>query len=182
MVINMKEIYLAAGCFWGSEKYLASVRGVLATDVGYANGDSDQTCYEAVCTGSTGHAETVRVAYDEEQLPLEALLNMYYRVIDPTSLNRQGNDVGTQYRTGIYYSDPADQKIIQSSIRQLSRALQQPLAIEVKPLENYCRAEDCHQKYLDKNPGGYCHISPAAIAQAAQLDPVAELQGVQRKS
>lgn len=161
----MAVIYLAGGCFWGTEKYFAQIRGVIATEVGYANGSTDDTTYEAVCTGS-GHAETVRVEYDENILPLSFLLSLFYEAINPVSVNRQGGDAGIQYRTGIYYVDEKDRPIIAASIEELQKRLDKPVAIEVKRLSNYCRAEEYHQKYLDKNPGGYCHISRKTFSKA----------------
>ncbi|HNX14942.1 MAG TPA: peptide-methionine (R)-S-oxide reductase MsrB [Oscillospiraceae bacterium] len=164
----MAEIYLAGGCFWGMEKYIASVRGVQATEVGYANGKTTNPTYQEVCYNDTGHAETVKVVYDPKIVSLGFLLELYYSAIDPTSVNRQGNDVGTQYRTGIYYIDEADFQVIKQSILKLQKRLEKPVAIEVKPLENFYFAEDNHQKYLDKNPGGYCHIKPEKFEKAAK--------------
>lgn len=162
------EIYLAGGCFWGTEKYIASIRGVLATEVGYANGKTENPTYEQVCYNNTGHAETVRVQYDPQLLPLAFLLELYYDSINPLSLNRQGNDIGPQYRTGIYYTNPEDKPIIDRSIARLQEKYNRKITIEVKPLENFSSAEDYHQKYLDKNPGGYCHINPDKIKKAAE--------------
>ena len=173
---NIKEIYLAGGCFWGTEKYFSQIRGVIATEVGYANGSTDDTTYEAVCTGS-GHAETVRVEYDENILPLSFLLSLFYEAINPVSVNRQGGDAGIQYRTGIYYVDEKDRPIIAASIEELQKRLDKPVAIEVKRLSNYCRAEEYHQKYLDKNPGGYCHIGKSKFAEAAAARPTAAQLG-----
>ncbi len=169
----MAEIYLAGGCFWGMEKYLSSIRGVLSTEVGYANGRTLHPTYEDVCHKNTGHAETVRVEYDPEVISLRFLLQLYFEAIDPTAVNRQGADVGVQYRTGIYYTDPADLPVIQEAIGELQKTLDRPVAVEVKPLENYSPAEEYHQKYLDKNPGGYCHIGPDKFARAARalVDP-----------
>lgn len=164
----MAEIYLAGGCFWGTEKYLSVIRGVTETEVGYANGTTEHPTYEEVCTGKTGHAETVHVVYDPAILPLEFLLELYYESIDPSSVNRQGGDAGTQYRTGIYYTDPADLPVIERSIEKLARRLDKPVAIEVLPLSNFWRAEEYHQKYLDKNPGGYCHIPKSKLTRAAR--------------
>lgn len=169
----LSEIYLAGGCFWGLEKYLSEIRGVVSTDVGYANGQTEQPTYEDVCHNDTGHAETVHVIYDTCQISLPFLLDLYYRVVDPTSINKQGGDVGNQYRTGIYYVHPEDKKIIHASLAELQRNYKQPIVIEVKPLENYTLAERYHQKYLDKNPNGYCHIGPAKFQEArkAIVDP-----------
>ncbi len=164
----MAEIYLAGGCFWGMEKYVASVRGVMETAVGYANGKTENPTYEEVCRRDTGHAETVRVAYDPAIVPLEFLLALYFEAIDPTAVNRQGNDVGTQYRTGIYYTDGGDLPVIQRAVGELQERCERPVAVEVAPLENFYPAEEYHQKYLDKNPDGYCHIPPAKFKKAAE--------------
>ena len=164
----MSEIYLAGGCFWGMEQYLASIKGVLETHVGYANGATENPTYEEVCYGNTGHAETVKVIYDANMVPLDFLLNLYYEAIDPVSINRQGGDTGTQYRTGIYYVNEEDRPIIEASISKLQRRYEEPIAIEVAPLRQFSLAEDYHQKYLDKNPGGYCHITPRQFEKAAK--------------
>jgi len=165
---NKAEIYLAGGCFWGMEKYIQSLQGVISTEVGYANGNKLNPTYEEVCRHNTGHAETVRIEYDPTVIPLEFLLSVFYQAIDPTSVNRQGGDIGTQYRTGIYYVDEADRPTIDKSISELAGNYTKPLAIEVKPLENFSPAEEYHQKYLDKNPGGYCHIGKDLIEKARQ--------------
>ncbi len=169
----MAEVYLAGGCFWGTEKYLGEVHGVISTDVGYANGRTANPSYEDVCHKDTGHAETVHVVYDPEKVTLSFLLELYYQVINPVSVNRQGGDTGSQYRTGIYYVDSGDEPVIRQSVRNLQQKYDQPIAIEVKPLENYYRAEEYHQKYLDKNPNGYCHIGKEKfkIASQAIVDP-----------
>ncbi|UWG95356.1 peptide-methionine (R)-S-oxide reductase MsrB [Dehalobacter sp. DCM] len=169
----MSVIYLAGGCFWGTEKYLASIRGVLATQVGYANGKTANPTYDDVCYRDTGHAETVHVEYDPSIIPLEFLLELFYSVIDPVSVNKQGGDSGIQYRTGIYYTDDADLPVIARSIAKLQNRYSQTIAIEVKPLDNFWPAEDYHQKYLDKNPQGYCHIRKEKFmnAAAARVDP-----------
>jgi len=172
-ILFMKDIYLAGGCFWGVEKFLQSIPGVAVTNVGYANGNTENPTYEQVCRANTGHAETVKVTYNPKQITLPFLLNLFYSVIDPTSVNKQGNDKGVQYRTGIYYTDDADLPIIEKSIHDLQTKYDKPIAIEVKPLANYYVAEPYHQKYLDKNPGGYCHIGAAAFAKASQaIDPM----------
>jgi len=155
-----KEIYLAGGCFWGTEKYIENMVGILSTEVGYANGTTAQPTYEEVCHKNTGHAETVKVEYDDSRISLKTLLEWYYDVIDPTSVNRQGGDTGSQYRTGIYYVDGNDKAFILESINQLQKKYSEKIAIEVEPLQNYTKAEEYHQKYLTKNPNGYCHISP----------------------
>lgn len=169
----MAEIYLAGGCFWGTEKYLDCVHGVQFTEVGYANGKTENPSYEDVCRKNTGHAETVHVVYNREELALPFLLSIYYQAVNPTSVNRQGGDVGSQYRTGIYYVEEADLPVIQESIRALQAKYDKPIAIEVCPLENFYRAEEYHQKYLDKNPNGYCHIGAEKFEKAGQalVDP-----------
>lgn len=163
----MSEIYLAGGCFWGTEKYFSSIRGVLSTQTGYANGETENPTYEEVCHHNTGHAEAVHVTYDSEIIPLEFLLELYYESIDPFSINRQGGDHGTQYRTGIYYTQDRDLPVIENSIAQLQKRHGKPVAIEVEPLRNFSSAEEYHQKYLDKNPAGYCHISSDKFEKAA---------------
>ncbi len=161
-----KIIYLAGGCFWGTEKYLSGIKGIIKTDVGYANGNTENPSYEDVCYNNTGHAETVRVVYDTEAVSLSFILNLYYDVINPTSVNRQEADRGTQYRTGIYYIDENDLAVIKNSITELQKKYDKPIAIEVLPLKNYYLAEEYHQKYLDKNPSGYCHISTEKFEKA----------------
>jgi methionine-S-sulfoxide reductase len=156
----MKQIYLAGGCFWGVEKYIAIIPGVIKTEAGYANGRTANPSYEDVCRRDTGHAETVKADYDPVRLELSRLLDLFYGAIDPTSVNRQGHNIGTQYRTGVYYTDEGDQPVILASIASLGTKYDKPIAVEVLPLENYYTAEEYHQKYLDKNPGGYCHIGP----------------------
>ncbi len=164
----MAEIYLAGGCFWGMEKYLASIKGVTGTRVGYANGSTAAPTYEDVCHRATGHAETVEVRYDPAIVPLPFLLEIYYGAIDPLSLNRQGGDSGTQYRTGVYYTQEADRGVIQTSLDALAKRLGQPVAIELAPLAGFYPAEEYHQRYLEKNPGGYCHIGKAHFERAAR--------------
>ncbi len=162
----MRQIYLAGGCFWGLEQYLAGIPGVVKTEVGYANGRTEHPSYEDVCHKGTGHAETVRVEYDPARLSLPFLLSLFYEAIDPTSINRQGADIGAQYRTGIYDTDAADREVILHSLSELQRRLSRPVAIEAAPLANYYPAEDYHQQYLDKHPGGYCHIAQDLFSKA----------------
>ena len=154
----MKEIYLAGGCFWGTEHYFKQIRGVLETQTGYANGHTENPSYEDVCTDRTGFAETVRIVYDPAQVTLRLLLELYFKSIDPLSVNRQGHDEGTQYRTGIYYTDPSDLPVIEAVYTAVQEGLGELLAVEKQPLVNFYPAEDYHQDYLDKNPGGYCHL------------------------
>lgn len=155
-----KEIYLAGGCFWGTEHFLKLIEGVEATQVGYANGNIAHPTYQQVCTGNTDFAETVKVQYNPEVVDLPFLIGLYFKTIDPTSLNRQGNDRSTQYRTGIYYTQPDDLPIIKETVDRLAVGYTRPLVVEIKPLKNFYPAEAYHQDYLDKNPGGYCHIHP----------------------
>ena len=165
------EIYLAGDCFWGTEKYLANIKGVLETCVGYANGHTEHPSYEQVKHEHTGHAETVRVIFDDERLPLNTLLSLFYLAIDPTSVDRQGGDVGHQYRTGVYYTDERDEPVIRASLARLETRVGRPLAVKCEPLAQFFDAETYHQKYLDKNPGGYCHIPFAQLAWIRSVDP-----------
>lgn len=159
----MKTIYLAGGCYWGVEKYMQNIPGVRETEVGFANGDTENPTYQQVRYENTGHAETVRVVYDETILPLEKLLRLFFRIIDPVSVDRQGEDVGHQYRTGVYTENEADARVVAAELVKLEAQVGQPLAVEACPLCHFYPAEEYHQKYLDKNPGGYCHVPWAAI-------------------
>ena len=152
----MAEIYLAGGCFWGLEEYFSRISGVLQTSVGYANGQVETTNYQLI--KETDHAETVQVIYDEKVVSLREILLYYFRVIDPLSVNQQGNDRGRQYRTGIYYLDEADIPTINTVVREQELLIGRKIAVEVEKLRHYILAEDYHQDYLKKNPGGYCHI------------------------
>ncbi|WFA09385.1 peptide-methionine (S)-S-oxide reductase MsrA [Tissierella sp. Yu-01] len=154
----MKEIYLAGGCFWGVEEYFSRINGVIDTEVGYANGTVESPTYQQVCTGTTGHSETTYIKYDEKEISLEALLERFFRIIDPTLLNRQGGDIGNQYRTGIYYIDESDLETINRIISDVQKKYEKPIVTEVKELVCFYEAEDYHQDYLKKNPGGYCHV------------------------
>ncbi|MDR1440674.1 MAG: peptide-methionine (R)-S-oxide reductase MsrB [Clostridiales bacterium] len=166
----MKTIYLAGGCFWGVQKYLSLIAGVADTTAGYANGGAETATYEDVCRGS-GHAEAVRVRYDESVLPLTRLLDLYAEIIDPVSVNRQGADRGVQYRTGIYYKDEGDRTIASGWLALLQESLPEPVAIELEPVSGFCRAEEYHQDYLGKTPGGYCHIPDAMFEKARSFAP-----------
>lgn len=167
---KMKEIYLAGGCFWGTEHYFKQLRGVIETEVGYANGHTPNPTYKEVCTDKTGFAETVRVVYDPEILSLEFLTEMYFKAIDPTSINRQGHDEGTQYRTGIYYTDETDRPVLQTVYDRVKAEVGKPLAVQLQPLDNFYKAEEYHQDYLDKNPQGYCHLPPELFRMAAEAN------------
>ena len=152
----MAELYLAGGCFWGLEEYFSRISGVLQTSVGYANGQVETTNYQLI--KETDHAETVQVVYDEKVVSLREILLYYFRVIDPLSVNQQGNDRGRQYRTGIYYLEEADLPTINTVVREQELLIGRKIAVEVEKLRHYILAEDYHQDYLKKNPGGYCHI------------------------
>lgn len=154
----MKEIVLAGGCFWGVEEYMSRIQGITETKVGYANGHKENPSYEEVCKNNTGHAEACYIKYDENTISLKLLLDKFWEVIDPTSINRQAHDVGSQYRTGIFYTDPGDLDIINESRDKEQEKYEKKIVTEVEPLRCFYDAEEYHQKYLKKNPGGYCHI------------------------
>ncbi|WP_018651668.1 peptide-methionine (S)-S-oxide reductase MsrA [Actinobacillus capsulatus] len=154
---NIREIYLAGGCFWGTEAFMQRINGVIDAQSGYANGNTENPTYQEVCAGS-GHAEVVKVTYDANKISLAKLLDYYFKVIDPVSVNQQGEDKGIQYRTGIYYVDAQDIPIINQALADLQAQYAEPLAVENTKLEHYFPAEEYHQDYLDKNPNGYCHI------------------------
>ena len=153
-----KEIHLAGGCFWGVQRFLQLIPGVTFTETGFANGDTPDPTYEQVYTDTTGYAETVRVQYDPAVVSLKFLLEMYFKAIDPLSLNKQGHDEGTRYRTGIYWSDPADEPVVREVAAAVSASLGEPLAVELEPLRNFFPADEYHQDYLVKHPSGYCHL------------------------
>lgn len=166
------ELYLAGGCFWGMEHFLQQINGVVSTQVGFANGRTANPTYRQVCDENTGHAETVHVVYNPQVLPLTLLLQLYFKAIDPTSVNRQGGDSGEQYRTGIYYTNKADLPIIKAEMAKLAKQYTQPIAVEVEPLKHFYKAEDYHQDYLIKNPSGYCHISLGLFEMARKANAV----------
>ena len=163
----MKTIFLAAGCFWGAQHYLKQIRGVVETETGFANGNTENPVYEEVYTDKTGYAEAVRVVFDPEVLPLRKLVNLYFDCIEPTSVNRQGNDEGTRYRTGIYYIEPEDYLVIKEVFDEVQRNYINPLAVEVEPIKCFFPADEYHQDYLDKHPDGYCHL-PQALFEFAR--------------
>lgn len=165
----IKTIYLAGGCFWGTAHLFSLVPGVDSAVAGYANSLIAEPTYRQVCTGATGAAETVKVVYESDSVGLSELLRLFFKSIDPTSINRQGNDAGTQYRTGIYYTDDSDLEVIEAEYAAIQRRHSQPLAVEVRPLKNFYPAEDYHQDYLYKNPDGYCHVDPALFREARTL-------------
>jgi peptide methionine sulfoxide reductase msrA/msrB len=166
-----KEIYLAGGCFWGTEHFFKQIAGVLSTEVGFANGHTADPTYEQVYTDTTGYAETVHIVYDPQQAGLDFLLRMFFVAIDPTSLNRQGHDEGTRYRTGIYYTDPADRAVIDRVYAEEQAKYAERLVVEREPLQHFYPADEYHQDYLDKHPDGYCHLPKALFAFARQQRP-----------
>ena len=156
---NLRTIYLAGGCFWGTDAYMARVYGVAITESGYANGHTDApVTYETVCTGTTGTVETVKVVYDITKITLAHLLEQFFSITDLTTLNQQANDVGTQYRSGIYYIEDGDVHIIEAMLAREQQNLSRKIVTEIMPLKNYQAAEVYHQNYLEKNPDGYCHV------------------------
>ena len=156
----MKTIYFAGGCFWGVQKYFSLVKGVIETEVGYANGTLDNPSYEDLKHGNDDASETVRIVYDEKEVSLEKLLELLLRVIDPYSVNKQGGDEGVQYRTGVYFLDKQEEAIIKDYFK---RNLRSDYKIEILPLKKFFTAEEYHQNYLNKNPNGYCHINMAKL-------------------
>lgn len=167
----IKTIYLAGGCFWGTAHLFSLVPGVMSTVAGYANSIVPDPSYKLVCTGTTHAAETVEVVYDDSKIGLTDLLTLYFKSIDPLSLNKQGGDVGTQYRTGIYYTSEEDAPVVEAMLATLQRRHKEPIAIEYGPLQNFYPAEDYHQEYLYKNPDGYCHVNPSLFKEARELKP-----------
>lgn len=167
-----KIIYLAGGCYWGVEKYMSGMKGVVATEVGFANGNTRAPSYHQVRYENTGHAETVKVEYDDSVLPLEKMLKLFYLIIDPTTVDCQGEDVGHQYRTGVYYINKEDAAVAEQSLRELEAKVKKPLAVECCPLEEFWPAEEYHQKYLDKNPTGYCHVPFEKLLWIKTVDPM----------
>ena len=167
----VKDIYLAGGCFWGAEHFFQQVDGVVFTEVGFANGRTPDPTYKEVYTDTTGYAETVHVRYDTERVGLKFLLRMFFKAIDPTSLNKQGEDEGTRYRTGIYYTDPQDLPKIRIVFEEVQRQVAVPVVVEVEPLQQFYRAEDYHQDYLNKNPDGYCHLPLDLFRFAREATP-----------
>ena len=155
--METRTIYLAGGCFWGVQKFFDQFEGVVKTQVGYANGPTENPSYQEVCR-SSGHAETVMIEYDRERITLKKLLDFYFMVIDPLSVNKQGEDEGVQYRTGVYYTEEEQLPEIEQAFREQEEKAGAKLAVELMPIKNFFDAEEYHQKYLDKNPGGYCHI------------------------
>ncbi|MFO1328654.1 MAG: peptide-methionine (S)-S-oxide reductase MsrA [Rubrivivax sp.] len=155
--MNLQTITLAGGCFWCLEAVYELVDGVSAVESGYCNGHVPDPSYEQVCSGTTGHAEVVRVSFDADRITLREVLEIFFTIHDPTTLNRQGHDVGTQYRSGIYWSDPSHEAVVREVTAEADRALGGRVVTELAPLAAYTRAEDYHQHYYARNPAqGYC--------------------------
>ena len=158
MFTKQNVIYLAGGCFWGVEAFISRLKGVNQTEVGYANGNDLSPTYEKVCSGRTGHAETVKAIYNPEIISLDEILENFFRIIDPYSKNRQGADIGTQYRTGIYWQDPSQKSVVLKFLAKKQKESSKRIVTEARPIGSFYPAEDYHQKYLEKNPEGYCHV------------------------
>lgn len=165
----IKTIYLAGGCFWGTEHLFSLVPGVIETTAGYANSNTPSPTYQQVCTGETNAVETVEIDYDDSMVSLTEILRLFFKSIDPTAVNHQGEDYGTQYRTGIYYTDEQDAPIVEAELATIQRRNNKPVVVEVGLLTNFYKAEDHHQHYLDINPGGYCHVSLTLFDEARNL-------------
>jgi peptide-methionine (S)-S-oxide reductase len=175
---TLQTITLGGGCFWCTEAVYVQVRGVVDVESGYCNGQVHQPSYAQVCTGTTGHNEVVKLVFDPEQVSLRELLEVFFVIHDPTTRNRQGNDTGTQYRSGIYFSNSEHEAIATALLQELSHSgvYAQPVVTEVLPLHNYWPAEDYHQDYFENNPGqGYC-LAVAAPKVAKFRKTFARLQ------
>ncbi|ATZ21257.1 peptide-methionine (S)-S-oxide reductase MsrA [Mesoplasma tabanidae] len=151
-------IYLAGGCFWGVQAFFDFQKGIIKTTVGYAQGDVNNPSYEEVCTGKTNHTETLKIEFDQSKISLKEILDLYFSIIDPFLLNQQGNDKGTQYRTGIYSVNNSDYILVKNYLKNFQEQASKTVVVENEMLKNFFNAEEYHQKYLDKNPNGYCHI------------------------
>ena len=167
----MKKIYLAGGCFWGVERYMSLIEGVRETTVGYANSDIPDPSYEDLKAHHSSASETVETIYDETVISLKEVLEMFFRIIDPTILDQQGHDIGHQYRTGIYYVDEEDLPIIEEAMKELADCYDRPIVTEVLELASFTKAEDYHQDYLIKNPNGYCHVDLKMFDVARNYHP-----------
>ncbi len=169
----MKSVIFAGGCFWGVQHYLKQVKGVAKTIVGYTAGTLKFPTYESVCMGTTGHTEACKIDYNSEETNLNILLEHFFFIVDPTSLNQQGMDVGTQYRSGIYYYEEEDLKIITNYIESIKNNYIDPIVVEVKPASEFWEAEEYHQDYLELNPQGYCHIGENKYCALDKVDSLA---------
>ena len=165
-------VYLAGGCFWGTEHFFKQVRGVIKAQSGFVNGHTPNPTYKQVSTGTTGYAECVALTYDPTILSFKKILTLFFKTIDPTSLNKQGDDVGTQYRTGIYYIDAQQQQIAQSALKRLAKSYTQPIVVECEPFRAFYPVESWQNDYLDKFPNAECHIAPEVLANAKMANPI----------
>ena len=166
-----KDIWFAAGCFWGAQKFFKLIDGVDFTEVGFANGQLENPTYEQVYTDTTGHAECVHVRYNPSVVSLKHLAELYFKIIDPLSLNKQGEDEGTRYRTGVFYEDSQDADILKSVFNQVKSSLGvKDMPVELLPLSCFYPADEYHQDYLDKNPNGYCHLNPSIFKLASNVN------------
>ena len=163
MFEKLQVIYLAGGCFWGVEAYISRLKGVNQTEVGYANGRDLAPTYEKVCSGKTGHVETVKATYNPKIISLEEILENFFKIIDPFSLNRQGNDIGTQYRTGIYWQEISQKSTVLKFLAKKQNESDEKIVVEAHQIHNFYPAEDYHQKYLERNPQSYCHVDLNSI-------------------
>lgn len=168
---DLKKIYFGGGCFWGVEAYMQKIYGVAQVNSGYANGNGEDPSYEDVINGDQGFVEAVEVTYDPERISLDTLIDRLFKVIDPTSENKQGNDVGVQYRTGIYYTEDDEESVVKKTVEEEQQYYEDEIVTEAVPLKNFYKAEDFHQDYLEKNPNGYCHINLNA-ADSYPIDPI----------
>lgn len=168
--MSIEKIVFAGGCFWGVERYFQALKGVLDTTVGYANSKVKNPSYELVCSGLTHAAEAVEITFNSDEISLDELLKNYFAIINPFSLNKQGNDIGTQYRTGVYYTKESEVPIIQKYIDKIEKETGKKVVVEVQPLDNFFNAEKYHQDYLLKNPYGYCHIPIPQTQEGSFID------------
>jgi len=166
----MKEIVVAGGCFWGVEEYFRRVQGIVDTKAGYSQGHKKDATYQEVCNQNTGHAEVVWLKYNSTEITLEKIAELLFRIIDPTTLNRQGNDIGSQYRTGFYLIDQEDRSIIEKFVSEKQKEYKKEIVVEIEALKNFIQAEDYHQLYLIKNPNGYCHVNMNALEEEEKKD------------
>ena len=167
--ISVCDIWFAAGCFWGAQKFFKMVDGVVFTEVGFANGQTANPTYKEVYTDKTGHAECVHLKYNPSAISLKELVGLFLKIVDPFSINRQGEDEGTRYRTGIYFNRNSDCEEIKAVISAFEEVAGRSVAVEIQHLASFFRAEEYHQNYLEKNPGGYCHLNPEIFKMAKQI-------------
>jgi len=173
----MGSIVLAGGCFWCIEAVYSRMQGVISATSGYANGDMLNPTYEAVCSGKTGYAEAVKVEFDADTVSLEQILEVFWHIHDPTTLNRQGADAGTQYRSGVYYEDEAQKTVVEKSAAEAQKMFSQKIVTEIEPLKNWHEAEEYHQNYFAKNPNqGYCQavVAPKVMKFREKFEGLAK--------